>query len=107
MYQLEYQNGMAVYTDTELKLSFTVPEEECMGMLQTTQLPALRDREEIRRAFQNPVSGKRLSQIARERNAKSAAILISDATRGVPTASLALPVTEELLEGGVPLSPAG
>lgn len=104
MYQLEYQNGMAVYTDTELKLSFTVPEEECMGMLQTTQLPALRDREEIRRAFQNPVSGKRLSQIARERNAKSAAILISDATRGVPTASLALPVTEELLEGGVPLS---
>ena len=104
MYQLKYQNGIAVYTDTELNLSFTVPEEECMGMLQTAELPALRNREEIRRAFQSPVSGKRLSEIARESGAKSAAILISDATRGVPTAGLAPLVTEELLEGGVPLS---
>ena len=103
-YQLKYQNGIAVYTDTELNLSFTVPEEECMGMLQTAELPALRNREEIRRAFQSPVSGKRLSEIARESGAKSAAILISDATRGVPTAGLAPIVTEELLEGGVPLS---
>ena len=104
MYQLEYRDGMAVYTDTELNVSFSVPEEECVGMLQTTELPAMENREEIYEAFQSPVSGKRLSEIARETGAKSAAILVSDATRGVPTACLAPFVVEELQQGGVPLS---
>ncbi|MBR5681608.1 MAG: nickel-dependent lactate racemase, partial [Clostridia bacterium] len=103
MYQLTFENGMAVYTDTELGISFSVPEEDCLGLVQTGELPELSDRETIRQAVRNPVSGKRLAEIARERAAKTAAILISDATRGVPTAALAPFVVEELLEGGVPL----
>ena len=103
MYQISTENGKAVYSDSELGIGFTIPEEDCMGMVQTEELPAIRNRESIRNAFLNPVSGKRLADIAREKAAKSAAILISDATRGVPTAQMAPFVVEELLEGGVPL----
>ena len=103
MYQISYNNGLAVYTDTELGITFSVPEEDCIGMVQTKELPELKDREIIRHAFQKPVSGSRLSEITRERKAKSAAVLISDATRGVPTAELAPFVVEELLDGGVPM----
>ena len=102
MYQLSTENGRAVYSDSELGISFSIPEEDCMGMVQTEELPAIDSRESIRKAFLNPVSGKRLADIARERAAKTAAILISDATRGVPTAQLAPFVVEELLSGGVP-----
>ena len=103
MYQLFTENNMAVYSDSELGISFSVPEKDCMGMAQTKEIPAIRDREIIRNAFVNPVSGKRLADIAREKAARNAAVLISDATRGVPTAQMAPYVVEELVEGGVPL----
>lgn len=103
MYKLENNNGITVFTDTELGISFSVPEKDCMGMQMTKQLPAIEDAEELKKAFLNPVSGKRLAEIAREKQAKTACVLISDATRGVPTAPLAKICVDELTEGGVPM----
>lgn len=103
MYKIENKNGLAVFTDTELGVSFSVPEKDCMGLQMTKQLPAVESQEQMKKAFLKPVSGKRLADIAREKQAKNACVLISDATRGVPTAPLAKICVEELLEGGVPM----
>lgn len=103
MYKIEQINGNAVFSDTELNVSFSVPEKCCMGMKQTRQIPQIDDKEILRKAFANPVSGECLADIAKNRGCKTACILISDATRGVPTAPLAAIAVEELLKGGIEL----
>lgn len=104
MYQLIQHERKAVFTDTVLGVTFEVPQQCCMGMKQTNTIPAILDDTVLEQAICNPVSGKRLSEIAKDRGAKTASILVSDATRAVPTARLAKYVVEELERGGVPLS---
>lgn len=103
MYVLENKNDSAIFSDTELGVSFSIPQADSMGMVQTKQIDAIEDPTQLRRAFENPVSGKRLSDMVRERGSKTACILISDATRGIPTAPLAAIAVEELVEGGMKL----
>lgn len=103
MYSLEKIGGECVYTDTMLGIQMRLPEKNCAGMVQTRQLSAIESEAEVKKAFDNPVSGKRLSEIVREKNAVSACVLISDATRGIPTAPMAKVAVEELIEGGIKL----
>lgn len=103
MYSLERINGVCVYKDTMLGIELRLPEENCAGMVQTRQLPAIDECSAIEKAFSEPVSGKRLCDITREKGAKTACILISDATRGIPTAPMAKAAVEELVRGGVEL----
>ena len=104
MYQLEIKGDFAVYTDDSLGVSFSVPKGLCMGLKETNQVPAIEDDEVLKTAVCNPVSGVRLSEMARQKNSKTASILISDATRAVPTGRVAKFVVDELTAGGVPLS---
>ena len=101
MYKLERQGDTCVFTDDELDVSFAVPEKNCAGMFQTSQLPAIEDESELRSAFEEPVSGLRLRDIVRKKGAGSACVLVSDATRGIPTAPLAAIAVEELIKGGI------
>ncbi len=103
MYSLEKINGVCIYKDTMLGIELRLPEENCAGMVQTRQLPAIDECSAIEKAFSEPVSGKRLCDITREKGAKTACILISDATRGIPTAPMAKAAVEELVRGGVKL----
>ena len=103
MYKLERQGGSCVFTDDELNVSFSVPEKNCVGMFQTSQLPAIEDEAALRRAFEEPVSGRRLRDIVQIKGARTACILVSDATRGIPTAPLAAIAVEELIKGGISL----
>lgn len=103
MYVLENKNNSAIFCDTELGVSFSVPQADSMGMVQTKQIDAIEDPSQLRRAFENPVSGKRLSEMVKDLGSKTACILISDATRGIPTAPLAAIAVEELVEGGMQL----
>ena len=103
MYKLEKVNENAVFTDTELNVSFAVPQANCMGMEQTQQIPPVEDKEMLRKAFYNPVSGECLADMVKARGSKTACILISDATRGIPTAPLAEITVEELVKGGMKL----
>ena len=96
MYTLETKNGLCTYKDTMLGIEMTLPEANCAGLVQTRQLPAIDGLDAIEKAFAQPVSGKRLSDIAREKGGKTACILISDATRGIPTAPMAKVAVEEL-----------
>ena len=103
MYTLETKNGLCTYKDTMLGIEMTLPEANCAGLVQTRQLPAIDGLDAIEKAFAQPISGKRLSDIAREKGGKTACILISDATRGIPTAPMAKVAVEELIKGGIEL----
>lgn len=101
MYTLDTIGDKAVFRDTVLDVEFSVPKSNCLGMCETNQIPPIKIDSEIKKAFQFPVSGKRLSEIVRERRSKTVCIIISDATRGIPTSTLAALTIEELLNGGI------
>ncbi len=103
MYSLENKDGMCVYKDSMLGIELRLPEENCAGMVQTRQLPAIDGVGAIEKAFTHPVSGKTLHEIVREKDAKTACVLISDATRGIPTAPMAKVTVDELVKGGIQL----
>ena len=103
MFKIDTAGENIVYTDTDLNVEFCVPANDCSGMKYTQEISPLNEKEDIKKAFLSPVSGKRLSEIAKERKSKTAAVLISDATRGIPNAVLAAHVIRELEEGGLKL----
>lgn len=104
MYQLDTKGDFAIYTDDSLGIQFSILKGLCAGLKQTSQIPAIEDEKVLEAVFSHPISGIRLSEMARQRNSKTACILISDATRAVPTGRLAKFVVDELTAGGVPLS---
>ncbi len=104
MYTIEKQGDFVVYRDQVENVSLRVPAADCAGMIQTKPIPPITDFEAFRQAVKEPQSGLPLSQLAKDKNAKSACILVSDSTRAVPTAQVAPVVVAELLAGGVPLS---
>ena len=89
MYTLENKDGVCIYKDTMLGIELRLPETNCAGLVQTRQLAAIDEVSAIEKAFAEPVSGKTLSDIVRDKGAKTACVLISDATRGIPTAPMA------------------
>ena len=58
--------------------------------------------EEVSKAVLSPVAGgERLRDIVKRKNAVTACVIVSDATRGVPTAKVAPYVLDELEGGGI------
>ena len=103
MYTLENKDGVCIYKDTMLGIELRLPETNCAGLVQTRQLAAIDEVSAIEKAFAEPVSGKTLSDIVRDKGAKTACVLISDATRGIPTAPMARVAVDELVKGGIEL----
>lgn len=103
MYQLTEENGRLVYRDTTLGIALTVPEGCTAQLKQTPAMAPLGSEEQVAAAIRTPASGSPLPEIAAQKKAKSACILVSDATRAVPTARLARVVIEELVRGGIAL----
>ena len=103
MYDLVIKNEKAVFSDGMTGMRFTVPAEDCMGMVQTNPIAPITCEAELKKAFSEPVSGMRLSELVRARKSKTACVLISDATRGIPTAPLASLTVKELVLGGMAL----
>ena len=101
MYTLENKDGVCIYKDTMLGIELRLPEANCAGMVQTRQLAAIDEVTAIEKAFAEPVSGKTLHEIVRDKGAKTACVLISDATRGIPTAPIAKVAVDELVKGGI------
>jgi len=100
MYIIEKQNENFLYTDTEEQRSLLIKAENCLGMFQTENPEAIKA-EEIKDLVINPIGSEKLSEITAKKNAKTACIIVSDATRGVPTAKVAPYIIEELKAGGV------
>ena len=100
---LEMEKGNYVFTDAQNHMCCTLPGKWRVKECGTKELPTMTE-EEIRKAVVHPSCGKRLSDIVREKEAHTVCVLISDATRAVPTAKLAGYVMEELTEAGIALS---
>jgi len=103
MYQLSIENNTACYTDDMENITIKIPKDQCLGIADTGPMVPVEETAFVRSVLY-PIKGKRLKDIALERKAKSACILVSDATRKVPTAKVAGILVQELCDGGVPIS---
>jgi nickel-dependent lactate racemase len=106
MYKLQITGNTVTYSDQLENRSITIPREQCLGLFEAGNPPAITDESTYLRALQHPVagsdSGKTLREIASAKKAKTAAIIVSDVTRNVPTAKVASLLVDELIAGGVP-----
>ena len=50
MYTLENKDGVCIYKDTMLGIELRLPVENCAGMVQTRQLPAIDESSAIEKA---------------------------------------------------------
>lgn len=101
MYQLEKKKQW-IYRDRELDIKATVPPGWKAVKLETPELPALQDEEAVKRSIKYPGYGESVKNLVVEKNAKSACVLVSDATRAVPTARMLKYVVEDLVAAGIP-----
>ncbi len=101
MVTLERRNDHFIYADTEMNVRIPLPENVRANLVQTAQIPEMKEEAAIRRAVREPVCGLTLPEIVRQKQAETACVLISDATRAVPTAKMLKYVVEELAEGGI------
>lgn len=101
MYQLKCRKGVWSYVDEVLGMEFPVPKGWQAELIQTPAIPAIAREEEIARAVRNPLYGSSLPEIVKRKKAQTASILVSDATRAVPTRRLLPYVVEELLKAGI------
>lgn len=102
MYNIIEKNNQACYMDEIEDINIKIPLESSMGMVEIGEMPAVEE-SAYEHSVTNPIGGIRLKDIAARRNAKSACVLVSDATRNVPTAKVADTIVKELVDGGVPL----
>ncbi len=104
MYSINKDNQTVHYRDDVEQVGADIPLKNFAGLFEAEYPPIREGKAWHAEAVLNPVKGgKRLSQIAREKNAKTAVIIVSDVTRAVPTATVAPTIVDELLRGGVPL----
>ena len=102
MYYVEERETEVIFRDEEEHRQARIPRRNYMGMYQTGNPPSL-EREKYREKILIPVEngGERLSEIVREKQAKNVCVIISDATRGVPTKQILPFLLEELKLGGI------
>lgn len=102
LYTVQQRDGHIEYSDSGEGISASLAVERFDALI--LPRPEIMERtarpEHVARAFMNPVGSSPLRTIARGK--KSAAIIVSDATRAVPTGDVLPHIMEELRLGGVP-----
>jgi len=102
MYSIHEEGSKAVYRDTAEAVEISVGRNQCLGLIGIQEPPAILWPEAFRRAFDVPSGTPRLHGLAR--GAGRVVIIVSDPTRGVPTAKVMPILLEELASAGVPRS---
>lgn len=103
MYQYIIKNERAIYRDLLEGHTIEIPRSCSAGMYEVKDPPALSGKNACRDAMMHPVDCERLYEIARKKGAKTAAVIVSDATRQVPTSMVSDLVVDELVAAGVPI----
>lgn len=101
MYQYYVEGQTAVYKDLQEQRQICIPVEDSLGMYEARNPTAITDEDAYAYAVAHPVNGQRLCEIAKEKHARTAAIIVSDATRNVPTKKVSEHLVNELVAGGV------
>jgi nickel-dependent lactate racemase len=102
LYDLHYESQFAVYNDHEEHRSIRVPGEYCLGLFEAGDPPLMQDETACLKSLLFPTSGPSLPEIVKKKDAKTAAIMISDVTRGVPTRKVAAHLVDQLRDAGIP-----
>ena len=101
MYRIEKDGKRIRYIDEEEKREAALPLENFMGIYETGNPPPVKE-EDIEKAVISPAGrGEGLRDLVSRKGAETAAIIISDATRGVPTDKTAPYIIRELTEAGI------
>lgn len=101
MYRLESIEGTEKYIDQVLDVTFEVPQGWKGAYTQTPPLNPIEDEKIVEDAIKNPKFGLSLQEIVKKKQAKNACVLVSDATRAVPTSRQLRFVVEELVDAGM------
>jgi len=102
MYSIHEEYSKAIYRDEAEAVEISVGRNQCLGLIGIQEPPAILWPEAFRRAFEIPAGTPRLHDLAR--GADRVVIIVSDPTRGVPTAKVMTILLEELDSAGVPRS---
>lgn len=103
MYKLIESQEDMIYVDSVENVKIKVPKTQCNGLAQIKPMPAVSNEREYEMSIMEPQFGVGIRELSKDRNAKSACVLISDATRKVPTSKVAGYIVRELCKGGVPI----
>lgn len=101
LYDLVISGTKAIYTDAEEGVRLRADASLVIGMEQVPEFPPLPDDYDYAAALDAPSAGRPLGAIAREKKARSACIIISDITRGVPTRVIAPHLLRVLTDAGI------
>ncbi len=99
MYSLHEQDSRIVYEDRIEDVEISIDSARSLGLIGFTEPPVISWPEDFRCAFVSPAGTPPLRDIAR--NAGRVAVIVSDSTRGVPTAKVMPMIMEELAVAGV------
>lgn len=101
MYKLERQGDYVVYQDNIESVEITIPTETCVGLIYVEEPPAAIWPESLDGVLHSPIGCPALRRLVKGH--KRIAIIVPDATRGAPVASILPVVVAELEAGGIRL----
>jgi nickel-dependent lactate racemase len=99
VYSIHEQGPKTVYQDGIEDVAVSAPREQCLGLIGFEEPPALSWPKDFRAAFGTPIKTPPLHDIAR--GARRVTVIVSDSTRGVPTAKVMPMILEELASAGI------
>ena len=97
------EKGRAVFYDEAERLRISVPDEDCLGIVKIGEISSRVGLDDCRNGIQSPRFGQSIPELVAKTSAKSASVIISDATRGVPTHLAAGHIIRELVHSGIAL----
>lgn len=101
MYELLERNGRAYYKDYAEHIELSIPAEDCIGLLSAKGLPPAADFSIFEAEVRHPSYGPSIKELVEQRNAKNASLIVSDATRHVPTNIVVPHMIHELIDAGI------
>lgn len=102
MYDVKLIGSEIRFTDKLENAEIRIPEENYIDFIKIDEPSKLQYPEDFIKAFENPINSRMLNEIAI--GCKRVSIIVSDSTRGIPTAKVLPFVIKELEKGGIELN---
>src|SRR5512134_231018 len=99
VYALRESGATVIYHDALEGVEISASQDGCLGLVGIREPAAVSWPEDFRKAFRAPHEAPPLFELAR--GARRVAIIVSDSTRGVPTAKVMPLLLDELASAGV------
>lgn len=101
LYYTTENNGKITYHDEVEGVALEFPKEDVIGIISGKKMPALEGSSFCREALEHPIRSETIPELVRKKNAKSASIIVSDGTRGVPTHMVSGLIIDQLAASGI------